>query len=142
MTRPLRLLVIDDSAMDRQLAEEVFGEYPERCTVTTAASGRAALDTMLTPGATLPDVVLLDINMPGLSGFDVLNTMKSHPQLQRIPVVMLSTSSQEQDVTQAYALHASSYLIKSVNFEDFVAQVEGFLEFWSNARLTNWPGSS
>ena len=142
MTRPLRLLLIDDSAVDRQLAEEVFGEYPEQCTITTVGSGQAALDAMLTPGTTLPDVVLLDINMPGLSGFDVLTTMKGHPQLRQIPVVMLSTSSQEQDVTQAYALHASSYLIKSVNFEDFVAQVEGFLEFWSRTRLIRWPGPS
>lgn len=140
MTRPLRLLLIDDSAVDRQLAEEVFGEYPERCTITTVGSGQAALETMLAPGVTLPDVVLLDINMPGLSGFDVLTTMKGHPQLQQIPVVMLSTSSQEKDVTQAYALHASSYLIKSVNFEAFVAQVEGFLEFWSRTRLIRWPG--
>jgi len=140
MTRPLRVLLIDDSMMDRQLAEEVFGEYAHLCTLTTASSGQAALDLMLTSGATLPDVVLLDINMPGLSGFDVLTTMKTHPQLQRIPVVMLSTSSHEQDVSQAYSLQASSYLIKSVNYGEFVAQVEGFLEFWTHTRLPGWPG--
>lgn len=140
MTRPLRVLLIDDSLTDRQLAEEVFGEYAHLCALTTAASGQAALERMLAPGATLPDVVLLDINMPGLSGFDVLTTMKSHPELGRIPVVMLSTSSHEQDVSQAYSLHASSYLIKSVNFGDFVAQVEGFLEFWTHTRLPGWPG--
>lgn len=139
MTRPLRILLIDDSNMDRHLAEEVFGEYSDRCTVTTAASGQAALDTMLTPEAELPDVVLLDINMPGMSGFEVLTAMKSHPRLVRIPVVMLTTSNHDQDIRQAYTLHASSYLIKSVNFQDFVAQVEGFLEFWTRSRLTSWP---
>ncbi|MEW6421139.1 MAG: response regulator [Deinococcota bacterium] len=139
MTRPLRLLLIDDSLMDRHLAEEVFADYAHLCTVTTVASGEAALAAMLVPGGTLPDVVLLDINMPGLSGFDVLKAMKAHPQLVRIPVVMLTTSSHDQDITQAYTLHASSYLIKSVNFQDFVAQVEGFLEFWTRTRLTSWP---
>lgn len=125
--------------MDRHLAEEVFADYAHLCTVTTVASGEAALAAMLVPGGTLPDVVLLDINMPGLSGFDVLKAMKAHPQLVRIPVVMLTTSSHDQDITQAYTLHASSYLIKSVNFQDFVAQVEGFLEFWTRTRLTSWP---
>ncbi|EYB67060.1 response regulator receiver protein [Deinococcus phoenicis] len=139
MTRPLRLLLIDDSIMDRHLAEEVFAEYGHLCTVTTVGSGQAALNAMLAPKAPLPDVVLLDINMPGMSGFEVLTAMKSHAQLSRIPVVMLTTSSHDQDITQAYTLHASSYLIKSVNFQDFVAQVEGFLDFWTKARLTTWP---
>ncbi|WP_019588036.1 response regulator [Deinococcus apachensis] len=139
MTRPLRILLIDDSNMDRHLAEEVFAEYADRCTVTTASSGQAALDAMLAPDAELPDVVLLDINMPGMSGFEVLTAMKGHPRLVRIPVVMLTTSNHDQDVRQAYTLHASSYLIKSVNFRDFVSQVEGFLEFWTRARLTSWP---
>nr|WP_255520249.1 MULTISPECIES: response regulator [Deinococcus] len=133
------MLLIDDSLMDRHLAEEVFADYAHLCTVTTVASGEEALAAMLAPEATLPDVVLLDINMPGLSGFDVLKAMKAHPQLIRIPVVMLTTSSHDQDITQAYTLHASSYLIKSVNFQDFVAQVEGFLEFWTRTRLTSWP---
>lgn len=139
MTRPLRLLLIDDSFVDRHLAELVFAEYAHLCTVTTAASGSTALEGMLASGAVLPDVVLLDINMPGLSGFEVLTAMKGHPQLVRIPVVMLTTSSHDRDITQAYTLHASSYLIKSVNFQDFVAQVEGFLDFWTKTRLTTWP---
>ncbi|GAA5533749.1 response regulator rcp1 [Deinococcus aluminii] len=139
VTRPLRLLLVDDSLMDRHLAEEVFAEYAQLCTVTTVASGQAALDAMLGAQSELPDVVLLDINMPGLSGFEVLRAMKEHPQLVRIPVVMLTTSSHDQDITQAYTLHASSYLIKRMNFQDFVAQVEGFLEFWTKVRLTSWP---
>ncbi|GAA5514367.1 response regulator rcp1 [Deinococcus carri] len=139
MTRPLRLLLIDDSLMDRHLAEEVFAEYTHLCSVTTCASGQEALQAMLKPDGPLPDVVLLDINMPGMSGFEVLTAMKNHPQLARIPVVMLTTSNHDQDITQAYTLNASSYLIKSVNFQDFVAQVEGFLEFWTRARLTTWP---
>lgn len=139
VTRPLRLLLIDDSRTDRHLAEEVFAEYGHLCSVTTVASGQAAMQALLAAGARLPDVVLLDINMPGMSGFDVLRAMKGHPHLVQIPVVMLTTSNHDQDITQAYTLHASSYLIKSLNFQDFVAQIEGFLEFWTQTRLTSWP---
>ncbi|BDP44115.1 response regulator (plasmid) [Deinococcus aetherius] len=139
MTRPLRLLLIDDSLVDRQLAEEVFAEYGGLCTVTTCASGAAALEHLGEARTTLPDVILLDINMPGMNGFEVLAALKAHPRLAQIPVVMLTTSSHESDVTRAYTLHASSYLVKSVNFRDFVTQIESFLEFWRTARLTTWP---
>ncbi|WP_027461426.1 response regulator [Deinococcus murrayi] len=139
MSRPLRLLLVDDSLTDRHLAEEVFAEYAGVCEVTTVGSGREALELLRTPGAALPDVVLLDVNMPGMSGFEVLEAMKTDPRLVQIPVVMLSTSNHDQDIARAYTLHASSYLIKSMNFRDFVCQVEGFLEFWTRARLTSWP---
>lgn len=139
VSRPLRLLLVDDSLMDRHLAEEVFAEYAHLCEVTTVGSGQEALTYLRSPGAALPDVVLLDVNMPGMSGFEVLEALKADPRLVPIPVVMLTTSNHDHDITRAYTLHASSYLIKSVSFQDFVAQVEGFLEFWTRARLTSWP---
>ncbi|WP_216320578.1 response regulator [Deinococcus aestuarii] len=139
MTRPLRLLLIDDSLVDRQLAEEVFAEYAGLCTVRTCASGTAALEMLDSGQATLPDVILLDINMPGMNGFEVLAALKGHPRLAQIPVVMLSTSGHDSDVARAYTLHASSYLVKSVSFGDFVSQIESFLEFWRTSRLTTWP---
>lgn len=139
MTRPLRLLLIDDSLVDRQLAEEVFAEYSGRCTVTTCGGGAAALEYLRDAKAPLPDVILLDINMPGMNGFEVLAALKAHPHLAQIPVVMLTTSSHEGDITRAYTLHASSYLVKSVTFSEFVTQIESFLDFWSKSRLTTWP---
>lgn len=139
VSRPLRLLLVDDSLMDRHLAEEVFAEYAHLCKVTTVGSGQEALTHLRSPGAAMPDVVLLDVNMPGMSGFEVLEAMKADPRLVQIPVVMLTTSNHDHDITRAYTLHASSYLIKSLSFQDFVAQVEGFLEFWTRARLTSWP---
>jgi len=139
VSRPLRLLLIDDSIPDLLLAEEAFAVYGERVNVTTYQNGRTALDAMLHPEAQLPDVVLLDVNMPGMNGFDVLQFMKAHPRLSLIPVVMLTTSSAREDVTQAYSLYASSYLIKSVDFARFIEQIEGFMQFWSRSRLIRWP---
>jgi len=105
----------------------------------TAESGTDPLAKMRQTGARLPDVVLLDINMPGMTGFEVLRAMKADPKLHLIPVVMLTTSGNEQDIRRAYTLHASSYLIKSVDFTHFVEQIESFVRFWLTARLTHWP---
>ncbi|WP_371827089.1 response regulator [Deinococcus sp. QL22] len=86
------------------------------------------------PDTLIPDVVLLDINMPKMNGFEVLAALKQHPRLQTIPVVMLSTSPNSEDVTQAYTLHASGYLIKSVRFQTSLKQVETFIDFWLKQR--------
>ena len=127
-------LVVDDSKVIRKVARHILEAL--NFSVTEAGDGREALDLCR---QSQPDVILLDINMPGMNGFEVLAALKAHPRLAQIPVVMLTTSSHESDVTRAYTLHASSYLVKSVNFRDFVTQIESFLEFWRTARLTTWP---
>jgi CheY-like chemotaxis protein len=139
MSRPLRVLLVDDNPVDRQLAEEAFTLLDQRCTLTTADSGRAALELLMAPGAVLPDVLLLDINMPGLNGFEVLAALKSEPLLRLLPVVMLTTSANEGDIAQAYTLHASAYLLKSIHFQAMLEQIETFVEFWTRARLPHWP---
>ncbi|WP_342747124.1 response regulator [Deinococcus planocerae] len=90
-------------------------------------------------GAPLPDVVRLDVNMPAMNGFEVLGAMKADPQLALIPVVMLTTSNSQDNIRQAYTLHASWYLLKSVNFAQFLEQGESFVEFWTSRRLVHWP---
>lgn len=125
----LRIALVDDNPLDRALATEAFEEVCADCTLETYASGRVALDH-LRRAAKLPDVLLLDINMPGLNGFDVLDAMKADARLHLIPVVMLTTSSNPDDVAQAYTLHASSYVVKASGFGAFVAQLEAFIRYW------------
>ncbi|MFB9991206.1 response regulator [Deinococcus oregonensis] len=139
MTRLLHIFVIDDNISDLMLAEEVFVSFNDQVRVTTYQSGKAALEAMRPPDAILPDVLLLDINMPQMSGFDVLKAMKADHRLRLIPVVMLTTSVAPQDVSQAYSLFASSYVVKSVDFAEFIMQVESFVRFWTTNRLLNWP---
>ncbi|MFB9991010.1 response regulator [Deinococcus oregonensis] len=135
MKRPLQVLLVDDSPAARNLAEEAFSLATQPCVVTTAASGEQALALLIARDTVRPDVVLLDINMPGMSGFEVLDAMKAQPHLRAIPVVMLSMSSAPQDIHQAYTLHANAYLIKSTEFQAFLNQIEQFAAFWSQARL-------
>jgi CheY-like chemotaxis protein len=139
MTRLLQIFVIDDNISDLLLAEEVFATFNTQVTVTTYQSGQAALEAMRPPDAVCPDVLLLDINMPQMNGFDVLKVMKADVRLKFIPVVMLTTSQATQDITQAYSLFASSYLVKSIEFAGFIEQIESFVAFWTRNQLLNWP---
>ncbi|MFK7603516.1 response regulator [Deinococcus sp. SM5_A1] len=139
MTSARHYLLVDDTPQDRFLAQEAFEHLCPECVLTCVGSGREALELLQGPGFE-PDVMLLDLNMPGMSGFEVLQIMKEDARLAHIPVVILSTSSAQQDVRQAYTLHASSYLIKSVSFADFLEQLEQVLHYWDISRTVHDKG--
>lgn len=137
--RPVHVLFVDDNMADLMLTNEILQAHADVVKVSTSLSGPAALEFMRDSRNARPDVVVLDINMPGLSGFEVLAQMKDDPRLVAIPVVMLSTSSNPRDVAQAYTLHASSYLVKAHDFQQFVQQIEAFIMYLRQTRLTHWP---
>lgn len=130
----LRIALVDDNPMDRLLAAEALEEVCADCTLDVYPSGQAAL-AHLRQSATLPDVVLLDINMPGLNGFDVLRALRVDPRLSLLPVVMLTTSNARADIEQAYTLHANSYVVKAPSFTAFVTQLEAFIGYWTLNRV-------
>lgn len=129
MSIPQHYLLIDDSPTDQLLAQEAFAQLQPRSTLTCVSSGREALE-LLESGFSLPDVILLDINMPEMNGLQLLKLLKDQMPLKAIPVVMLSISGAEDDIQQAYRLHASSYLVKSKGFDAFLEQVKSFLRYW------------
>ena len=130
MAVSLRLLVIDDNPADLELTQLVFEQLTPPVQVSTYESGEDALLALRAPHAALPDVILLDLNMPRMPGLEVLQALKADPALRHIPVVMLSTSSYPADVEQAYALQASGYLQKQVSFPDFERQAFAFATDW------------
>ncbi|MFC4638243.1 response regulator [Deinococcus hohokamensis] len=129
-----QILLIDDNPQDRFLAEEAFEQVCPDCQLITQPSGKDAL-AYLQKAARLPDVLLLDVNMPGMNGFEVLAALKADPRLALIPVVMLSTSQSQDDVAKSYTLHASSYLVKAPSFSGFISQIEAFLSYWQVNRV-------
>ncbi|AZI44069.1 response regulator [Deinococcus psychrotolerans] len=135
MRRPLQVVLIDDNPAEILLAEESFAAFDHPTTLTGYLTGMSAIEAMQQPDAVLPDVILLDINMPEMTGFEVLNLLKADARLRLIPVVMLATSGEAHDVSAAYALYASSYMMKVPSFAAFVEQMDVFIRYWMTVRV-------
>lgn len=132
--RPVEILLVEDSPGDVRLTREALLEGGIRNNLSVASDGVEALAFLRREGnnanAPRPDVILLDLNMPRMGGREVLAAIKADDQLRRIPVVILTTSSDEQDVLHAYDLHANCYITKPVDFEQFIGVVQAIEGFW------------
>lgn len=124
-------LLVEDNPMDVELALRAFGRRPGAPPVVVARDGEEAL--ALVPqwdaGAPVPTLIVLDLKMPRVDGFEVLRQLKAHPRFRRIPVVVLTTSSESSDLRAAYDLGANSYVVKPVDFGEFVeaaGRIEGY----------------
>lgn len=134
------VVVVDDNPIDRTLAVTAFRRAGIANPIQEIGDGEELLEYLLREGrhAELPPpleamVILLDINMPRKGGLEALAEIKRHPQLRHIPVVMLTTSDAESDVTQAYALGANSFITKPLGFVDFMKLVRQFAAYWLDA---------
>lgn len=117
--RPLRIVVIDDNEDDVLLLREALQELAGVELLAAAADGEAGLDCLAEclRQEALPDLVLLDLNLPGRNGIEVLQTLKADLRLRSVPVVLLSTSNLESDVNRALTHGAESYLSKPARFD-------------------------
>ena len=133
-TRPIDVLLVEDNPGDIRLAQEALKEGKLHVTLNVVRDGYAALDYLFQRGdyatAVQPDVILLDLNLPGLSGREVLSQIKHDEQLRVIPVVVLTSSDAEEDVYKSYHLHANCYVIKPIDFTKFVNIVRQIEQFW------------
>lgn len=134
------ILLVEDNEPDILLTQEALEEATVKNRLHVARDGEEAMHFLRREGAYAeaprPDVVLLDINMPRKNGLEVLQEIKSDPALASIPVVMLTTSQAEEDIAHSYAQHANGYIIKPVEFENFLSAIKAFENFWLNfARL-------
>jgi two-component system, chemotaxis family, response regulator Rcp1 len=130
----VQILLVEDNDGDVFLTRKAFQKAKVANHINVARDGEMALNVMRGDEgfgpAQIPDIVLLDINLPKKDGKQVLQEMKEDPNLRRIPVVILSSSKAEQDVLQSYDLQASGYIIKPLDFEQFVDVVTAIEDFW------------
>lgn len=133
MTDRIRILLVDDNPADVMLARENLEDSKILHELSVAADGVEAMALLRREGEhagkPLPDIVLLDLNMPRMDGRQVLEAMKADAMLRRVPVVVLTSSTAERDVVQSYDLQASAYVVKPVDlsgFGEIVAALEGF----------------
>lgn len=126
---PAVLLVEDDPA-DVELTLTVFARVAPHVKVDVARGGTDALGRLSAPATARPALILLDINMPVINGFEVLRHLKGDPRLQMIPVVMLTTSQAAADTHRAYALGANAFVTKAVDLADYEWRLRGLIHFW------------
>lgn len=136
--RSMQILLVEDDLADARLIQEALCTGSVAMEVEHVRDGAAALDRLREQRAH-PDLVLLDVGLPGRSGLEVLEELKQDPKLRRVPVVMLTSSAAEADVARSYDLHANSYLTKPVDLADFAGLVRALEAFWP---LTARPTSS
>jgi chemotaxis family two-component system response regulator Rcp1 len=130
------ILLVEDNPADARLFAEALAEVNPAAHLAVASTGPAALALLplgLPPTPAHPSLIVLDVNLPGLSGHQVLAALKLDPALRRIPVVMLSTSSAPQDIAAALDRHANAYLLKPPDLDAAVAAVAALDTFWRTA---------
>jgi CheY-like chemotaxis protein len=123
------ILLVEDNPMDLDLTQRAFARRKLANPLEVARDGQEVLDWIprWAAGEPLPLVILLDLKLPRVSGLEVLRQLREHPVTHDLPVVVLTSSSEDRDIETAYRLHANSYIVKPVNFEKFMevaAQIE------------------
>lgn len=132
--RLLRILLVEDSRSDAALIQETLSESKFLNELYLVRDGVEATDFLYKRGsyadAPRPDIILLDLNLPKKNGRELLTEIKADENLKTIPVVILTTSSDEADILKSYQLHANCYLVKPVELEQFIEVVKSIEHFW------------
>ena len=141
--RPVEILLVEDSPSDTDLTIEALqaGSIPSN--LSHVEDGVEAMEFLgkkkSYAGAPRPDLILLDLNLPRKDGRELLSELKSDPELRTIPVVVLTTSKDDRDISQAYQLQANCYIAKPVDFEQFVGVLRAIEHFW--LEVASLPGT-
>ncbi len=127
------ILLIEDNPMDVDLTRRAFNRRNVINIIEVARDGEEAIGYIhrWESGETWPVVILLDINLPKINGLEVLRELKTHPMLQKIPVIVLTSSAEDRDIQKAYELGANSYIVKPVDFEKFIDVAAQIDLYWN-----------
>ncbi len=132
--RTIRILLVEDNPGDIRLTQEALKSGKILYDLQVVKDGRQALDFLYRQGeyagAFTPDLILLDLNLPIINGREVLAEVKSDPNLKQIPVIIMTTSSDERDVSDTYAHDANCYITKPFDFDQFINVIKLIDNFW------------
>jgi chemotaxis family two-component system response regulator Rcp1 len=139
-TGKINILLVEDNAGDVRLIKEAFKDSRIENKFSVVYDGEKAMDYLYKRGeyadTPRPDIIFLDLNLPKKSGLEILAEIKSHPELRKIPVVILTTSSAAEHIQKSYGLYANCYVTKPVDYNQFADVVKVIEGFWFNvARL-------
>lgn len=131
----LRVLLVDDDRIDVMSIKRALQKSRTDIPVFNARNGQEALDKLREGNLGNPLLILLDINMPVMNGIEFLKHLRSDQQLSHIPVIILTTSDEARDITNAYDLHAAGYIVKPLHFDDMEEVVKQIVAYWAACEL-------
>ncbi len=141
-SRPVQILLVEDNPADARLTQEAIRDTEFRYQLHLAEDGEEAMEFLHQEGefadVPRPDLILLDLNLPGMDGREVLAEIKSDDNLGSIPVVVLTTSTAQQDLLYSYGLRANSYVNKPIDRDRFNDMIKSVMEYWIN--ISTLPG--
>ncbi|WP_445634336.1 Response regulator [Nostoc sp. DSM 114161] len=131
---PIEILLVEDSPSDANLTIKGFLNARIANNLHWVEDGESAMNYLLSQGefadAIRPDIILLDLNLPGMDGRELLTEIKSDPNLKSIPVVVITTSNDEQDILRSYNLSANCYVTKPIDVYQFIQVIQLIKDFW------------
>ena len=132
-SRPI--LLVEDDSVDVMTVKRAFKDLRVTNQLVPTGDGEAALDYLQSCSKLRPCVILLDLNMPRMSGMEFLKIVKADETLKTIPVVVLTTSNTEQDITKSFELGAAGYMVKSVDYDKFIETIKTIDLYWTLSKL-------
>lgn len=130
----INILLVEDNLGDVRLTQESLKECKINNNLDVVYDGQSAMKYLNKEGeysnSPTPNLILLDLNLPGIKGFELLNFVKTNQRLLKIPVVILTASEAEQDVIRSYQLHANCYICKPIEMDNFFKIVQNITNFW------------
>ena len=136
---PKTILLVEDNSDDEQLTLRAMRQSEVPNIIRVARDGAEALDHLFCDGARLPDLVLLDLKLPKVSGLEVLQRLRTDERTRSLPVVVLTSSDEERDIVESYNLGANSFIRKPVDFDEFIDAVRQLGLYWLSMNRTRGP---
>ncbi len=133
MNHSQAVLLVEDDKIDVMTIQRIFRELNITNPLIVVSNGEEALAYLRGSDASSIGVILLDLNMPRMSGLEFLSHIKADEKLKSIPVVVLTTSAHEEDIQQAYALSVAGYMVKPVDYAQFVDMMKNFHGYWTTS---------
>jgi CheY-like chemotaxis protein len=134
--QPLKpILLVEDDNVDAMTVKRAMRDLREQHSVIHSVNGEEAMRYLTRPEAVKPFVILLDLNMPKMSGIEFLKVIKARPELKTIPIIVLTTSKEKRDVLESFELGAAGYMVKPVDYLKFVEILSKIMMYWSSSEL-------
>jgi CheY-like chemotaxis protein len=130
MDKSLKILLVEDNLIEVMKMKRTISLLKLKHTIHEAKNGEEALN-FLEDRSNIPDIILLDLNMPKINGIEFLRIIKANEELKHIPTIILTTSSNQKDLLECYITGMSGYILKPLKYEDYVKKIELVLSYWS-----------